>query len=577
MRSKNTKSEVQCPKHKKQSPFYLTLLIATILSCEKPLYEEKKINIPNYSSLQLPEKPNILWLVAEDLSPIIPAYGDSTVSTPNIDRLAREGVKYTHFYSPSGVCAPSRAAIATGMYPTRIGAHHMRTGPWFRFTIKDRAIANYSRTAYEAMPPPEVHMMSTYLRKKGYYCANNPKEDYQFRSEMTAWDESSFDAHWRNRDPDQPFFAIFNLDHTHESMIWRKANDSLRVPADLDVPVPPYLPETETALKDIRRLYSSIKEMDDRVGELLDELEAAGELENTIIFWYTDHGGPLPRQKRTVYESGIHVPMIIRFPQKQLAGEVDDQLLSFIDLKPTVLSMVGIKPPEYVDGKAWMGKYRHETSRKYLFASADRFDNETDKIRAAFDHRYKLIRYYNTNQPYYLPVKYRETMPIMKELLRLKEEGKLSPEQAQWFRPTKDSIEFFDTTADPYELNNLADDPAYKEKINELRMVLDQWIREMDDKGMMSEEQYVDSIWPDGEQPVTKKPEVSITNESISLSTETEGASIGYQWAQSTSELTNRWDIYTGSFPVKTNDSLFVRAHRIGYRPSGLVKRGWKD
>jgi arylsulfatase A-like enzyme len=194
--------------------------------------------------------------------------------------------------------------------------------------------------------------------------------------------------------------------------------------------VPPYLPSTETALKDIRRMYSNVKEMDRRVGHILHELDSAGLLDNTIVFWYTDHGGPLPRQKRTIYHSGLHSPLIIRFPNGQFAGKVDDQLLSFIDLKPTVMSLLGMRPPDYVDGKAWMGDYMIDEPRDYLYASADRFDNQTDKIRAVFDKRYKLVRYYNTEQPYYLPVKYREEMDIMKELLRMRQSGELNQYQA---------------------------------------------------------------------------------------------------------------------------------------------------
>jgi len=547
----------------------VVLLIVLVFSCKNENFSDTQSkNKVDYSALKLAKRPNIVWIVAEDLSAYIPAYGDSTVTTPNISRLAREGVKYTNFYSPSGVCAPSRAAIATGMYPTRIGAHHMRTGPWFRFHTTDKAIANYSRDAYEAMPPVGTHMLSTYLRREGYYCTNNPKEDYQFRSEIIAWDESSFDAHWKNRKGNEPFYAIFNIDDTHESMIWRKAGDSLYVDKDLEVPIPPYLPATEIAKKDIRRNYSNIVEMDRRVGEILKELEVANELDNTIIFWYTDHGGPLPRQKRTVYESGIHVPMIIRFPNKQLAGQTDEQLLSFIDLKPTVLSLLEINSSENMDGMAWMGKYQIKEERDYLFAAADRFDNQTDKVRAAFDKRYKLIKNYNLDQSYYLPVRYRETMPIMKELLRLRDSGELNNIQKLWFRAKKDSIELYDTQNDPFELNNLANLPAYRDKINKLHQALLTWIDETDDKGKMLEQEYVNSIWPNGKQPETKVPKVFISENTISIKTQTKGASIGYQWVKHQDSLSRNWQVYQEPMEQVEGMKLIVKAHRLGYRPS---------
>lgn len=553
--------------------YIIVIIFLLLVSCQKDNEAKQPIK---YSNLELPEKPNILWIVAEDLSPYIPTYGDSTVQTPNISRLAKEGVVYTNFYSPSPVCAPSRAAIATGMYPTKIGAQHMRTGPWFRFTTTDKALKNYAKygnKAYEALPPEGTHMLSTYLREKGYYCSNNPKEDYQFRSEMTAWDESSFTAHWKNKKEGQPFFAIFNIDDTHESMIWRKAKDSLYVDEDLEVPIPPYLPDTPIAKQDIRRHYSSIVEMDIRVGEILNELETAGELENTIIFWYTDHGGPLPREKRTIYDTGLHVPMIIRFPNKQFAGEMDDQLLSFIDLKPTVLSLLNIKPPDNLDGEAWLGTYMKSEERDYLFAAADRFDRETDKIRAVFDKRYKLVKNFYPEKSYYLPIKYRETMPIMKELLRLRDEGKLTKVQRLWFRQQKDSIEFFDLQNDPYEFNNLADKAEYQDKIAEMKLALNQWMESTDDKGRLTEDEYLKTLWPNNQQPITKAPKVVEQEDKVVLTTGTEGASIGFQWQDSEQDLTTTWQVYTEPVDLRPNKTLFVRAHRIGYRPSKLTTK----
>ncbi len=315
------------------------------------------------------QKPNIIWLVAEDLSPLLPSFGDSTVETPNLSRLAEEGVRYTHVFSVAGVCSPSRAALATGMYPSGIGAHHMRT-LYQQPAAKEKGIINY-----ECVPPAEVKMVSQIMRENGYYCTNNSKEDYQFFPSKMAWDESSVYAHWRNRPWSQAFFSIFNFGVTHESNTWnpfgrpydletfppeRDGEDwwlrfqgvekPLFVPEDLEVPIPPYLPSTETVVKDVRRVYSNIVEMDRHVGVILDQLEEDGLLDNTIVVWYTDHGGPLPRQKRLLYDSGLEVPMIIRYPDGRRAGEKDDRLISFVDFAPTLLSMAGVNPPEYMDG-----------------------------------------------------------------------------------------------------------------------------------------------------------------------------------------------------------------------------------
>lgn len=557
---------------RKAFQFQLGVAVAFVLCC--CTQEEQLVQGLAYEELSLTAQPNIVWIVAEDLSAFIPPFGDSTVRTPHLDRLAREGVRYTHFFSPSGVCAPSRAAIALGMYPTRIGANHMRTGPWVSFYVPERIVEEQKakQLVYEAMPPAGVHMYSTYLRERGYYCTNNHKQDYQFRCELTAWDESSREAHYKNRAPGQPFFAVFNLMETHESRLWIKEKDSLWVDETLTVPLPPYLPDTEVVKKNMRRLYSNIKEMDFQVGKILDELEKNGLLEKTIVFWYSDHGGPIPRHKRTIYDTGIRAPMIIRFPNQQLAGKVDSQLLNFIDLKPTVLSLAGIPPPDYLDGQAWMGTFASTSPRRYIHAAADRFDYWTDRIRAVRDQRFKYIRNYLPEKSYYLPVKYREEIPMMKEMLRLREEKKLNEVQALWFREKKEPEELFDTYTDPYELHNLAADPRYAKKMSELSSEMDRWLAAGEDTGLIPEEEYFASIWPAGEQPVTKAPVAKKSEGKWILNCETAGASIGYQWIEKNGEPSRRWLIYKEPIDEVPGKVLIARAHRIGFYPSDLVE-----
>ncbi len=527
---------------------------------------------------QLSSQPNILWLVAEDLSPVLPMFGDSTITTPNLSRLAEEGVRYTHVFSPSGVCAPSRAAIATGMYQNHIGAQHMRTGPWFAHTVPDEIVNRMAQywppgiPPYEAVPPAEVKMHSQYLREAGYYTTNNAKEDYQFRRPLTAWDESSNTAHWRNRKPGQPFFSIFNFGVTHESQIWARTEDSLWVDADLDVPVPPYLPDNEVGRRDVRRMYSNIKIMDAQVGEILAQLEEDGLMDSTIVFWYTDHGGPLPRQKRLLYDSGMRLPLIIRFPDGHGANTVDDQLVSFIDFKPTIMSLAGLEPPSYVDGRSFLGEYTTSAPRQYVHGAADRFDEAYDMIRAVRDDRFKYLRNFQTEKSYYLPVAYREQMPIMQELLRLRDAGELTPEQAQWFRPQKDEEELFDTQADPYELNNLATDPAYAEKLAELRAECDRWMTAIDDKGLIPEPEFLASLWPNGSKPVTAPPAAETTGSMIALSSATEGANIAYQMVPVGQDtLDTVWQIYSHPLTLPENHKLVTVAHRIGYADSETV------
>ena len=318
-------------------------------------------------------------------------------------------------------------------------------------------------------------------------------------------------------------------------------------------------------------MYSNIKEMDQQVGDILAELEEDGLIENTIIFYYADHGGPLPRQKRLCYDSGLKVPMIIRFPDQRNAGTYDDQLLSFIDFKPTILSLAGIQPSETLDGKAFLGEYKVAEPRSYIHAAGDRFDGRYDMIRAVRDQRFKYLRNFRPNQGYYLPVTYREQMPVMQELLRMRDAGELNEVQAQWFRESKPQEELFDCEADPHEINNLADDPAYTEKLAELRKECERWMDEIEDVGRMDEADLIAKIWPGNVQPETAVPVVKQEGKMVSLSCATEGASVGYQLLKKGEEPGKSWQIYQEAVEVQDGQQMVAVAHRLGFKPSEVV------
>ena len=538
------------------------------------------------------EKMNILWLVAEDLGPYIPPFGDSTIRTPHLSRLAAEGVRYNNVFSVSGVCSPSRAALATGMYPSSIGAHHMRT------LYQQPAAKNMGIINYEVVLPAKVKMVSEILRENGYYTTNNAKEDYQFLSSQMAWDESSIYAHWRNRPDGKPFYSMFSFMVTHESGLWyhfgkvndldifppsritsrRKINRELgkkgRIPLiddDLPVAIPPYLPNTDKVVNDVRRMYSNISRMDDHVGNILTQLEEDGLLENTIIVWFTDHGGPLPRQKRLLYDAGLQVPMIIRYPNKLRAGEIDDRLISFVDFAPTLLSMTEIKPPEYMQGIAFEGKFKVADERKFIHAAADRFDETYDMIRAVRDKRFKYLKNFQPQKPYYLPLVYREKMASMQELLRLNLIDSLNEEQALWFRKTKPNEELFDTHADPHELNNLAEDPQFSGILSELRRECETWMHDVSDMGHIPEQELINTFWPNKIQPLTANPLLKIEEGKLQIICQTEGASIGYKRLQDLKEGLG-WQIYKAPLDIDQEDPILVIAHRIGFAPSDTLK-----
>ncbi|MFN4146798.1 MAG: sulfatase [Runella sp.] len=507
-------------------------------------------------------RPNILWITCEDMSAHLPSYGDATIQTPNIDRLAREGVRYRRMFSTNGVCAPSRSTIITGMYANSIGSNHMRTVEAAR---TGNGIINY-----ETVTPPEVKCYSEYLRAAGYFCTNNEKTDYQFKPPFTAWDENSRTAHWRNRtDKNQPFFSIFNITVTHESQIWVRANQPLRVdPAK--VKVPPYYPDNAVVRKDIARNYDNIMVMDSTVGVILRQLEEDGLLENTIIFFYSDHGSGMAWYKRELYDRGTHVPFIIRFPKgfAQKAGPVggwNEELHSFVDLAPTLLSLAGIPIPKHLQGQAFLGNQAVKTSRKYVYMARDRMDEHYDCVRSVRDKRFRYVRNYQPDRPYYQDLNYRRQMPMMQEILRLKEAGQLPEITKRWFGP-KPAEELYDTQKDPYELNNMAQNPAYKAKLEELRQAEQAWVRSIHDKGFMQERDLIELFWPNHKQPVTANPQFEKEGQKLKINCSTQGASIAYRFNE------GRWRLYKNTpIDIPADAKISAKAIRIGFKESEEV------
>ncbi len=504
-------------------------------------------------------RPNILCITCEDISARLGSYGDTVALTPVLDRLAREGVRFTRMFSVSGVCAPSRAALITGMYPSGIGANHMRTSR--------KGVPGIE--PYEVVPPPHVRPYTELLRAAGYYTTNNSKTDYQFKPPITAWDESGRDAHWKNRPAGMPFFSIFNSTTTHESQVWKRANDPVVIPPER-VLLPPYYPDTLKVRRDVARVYSNVAVMDREVGELLAELEEAGLADDTIVIWYSDHGGPMPRQKRLVLDSGLHVPFMMRFPDGAHAGTVDDNLVSFVDIPATILSLAGVKVPDYMQGRPFRGEQK-APPREYVYAARDRLDAQYDAVRAVRDKRFKYIRNFKPEVSGYLDVQYRTQMGIMQELLRLRDEGSLDPVQARWFRQPKEKEELYDTVADPHEVHDLARDAAYAGEVARLRGALDAWMERIGDNPLRPERDLVESMWPGGVQPKTAAPALSWHDGTVEIECAMEGAAIAYQ-VDGRGYGPDHWLLYTGPFDARSGSTVTTTAIRVGYAQSGTVE-----
>lgn len=538
-------------------------LIVLLASCNQ---EIEQAEFPGFDF-----QPNILWITCEDMSPHLGCYDDPLARTPTIDKLASQGIRYTNAYSVSGVCAPSRSALITGMYPTTIGSMHMRTMTRTSAIDKITDPELLAIPTYEAVPPPEVKCFTEYLRARGYYCSNNSKEDYQFRRPITAWDESSRKAHWKNRRPGQPFFSVFNFTVTHESQVWSRAGDTLITDIG-KVVVPPYYPDSEIIRRDIARHYDNIALLDAQVKGILEELKADGLEDSTIIFFFSDHGDGLPRAKRWIYDSGIKVPLIIKYPENWQAGNVADELVSFVDFAPTVLSLVGIEVPDHLQGQAFAGSQKAE-EREYIYAAKDRMDPAMDNRRAVRDKRYKYIRNYMPERPYVQFLPYRDQMALMQELFRYEKEGKLDPVQALWFQKTKPIEELYDTWEDPYEVNNLASDPRFNDTLERLRDEHLKWKEETKDWGLIPETELIKELWPpNGIQPSTADPEFDIKDNAdpgkllVSLSCLTPGSSIAYMLNDS-----EQWLLYTKPIAVSKEARISAQAIRIGFKPSEIV------
>ncbi len=505
-------------------------------------------------------RPNIIWLVAEDQSPqFFPMYGNQTIALPNLERLAADGVVFDNAVAPVPVCAPARSSLITGMYPTTLGTHNMRTyAPWRG--DGESPYPSLGIPSYSPIVPKGVKMFPEYLRKIGYYTANGPKEDYNFEKTDAAWNESSAERHWRKRHNDQPFFTVFNFAVCHESQIWKRSKDSLYVAPDA-VPVPPYFPDTPVVRHDLAVNYSNLKRLDDQIGEVIADLKEDGLYENSIIFFYGDHGGPFPRHKRALYDTGVKVPLIIKFPNNKNSGSRDDRLISFIDYAPTVLSMAGIEPPKVMQGVAQFGKFEGRNKPEYTFHTSDRFDAIYDRLRAVRNKRFKYIKSYNTDLSHALPVAYREQMPMMQELRSLYKEGKLNDEQASWLSPTKPEEELYDLEKDPFELDNLAQREEFQDTLKHFRTVLNDWIKETNDLGRIDESDLIARWVPNGEPPQLASIEMEETDGKILLSAPKPDATIVWK-----SPKDSIWSIYSEPLP---NDRPFeAKAERIGYADS---------
>lgn len=421
---------------------------------------------------------NIVLLVGEDTGRHHGCYGEPYADTPNLDRLAAEGCRYTNAFTHAPVCAPSRSGLITGRYPWSIGSHHMRS---------------------TLLEPPRLFTQE--LRDAGYYTAWPTKKDFNF-VEPSDYVHTTEDK-WKDDLPDGPFFLYRNFDVTHESGVWDIQNWNMQTYATrtacltdeqrhdpANAPVPPYLADTPETRRDIARYFDLLTVQDMEIGQILDKLDASPHRDNTVVIYLTDHGRGLPREKRWCYDAGVHLPLIVRWPGVIEPGTVSDELVAWVDIAPTILSLTGVPIPESYDGQVFLGPDK-APPREFVFAGRDRMDEVYDIQRAARSKAFHYIRNDFPQLPWCPRQWYMEQEPTFASMRRTKREGTLCGPAATFLGPSKPAEELYDTRKDPYQINNLADDPAYRDVLDKHRTALETMQEETADLGRVCETELI--------------------------------------------------------------------------------------
>ena len=548
-------------------PLIINRTVTFTLICLAFIKPSEGSNEPYEEPIQKEKRPNIILLVAEDMSLRLGSYGDEVARTPNIDRLARSGQIFTNVFTTAGVCAPSRAALITGQHQISMGAQHMRS-------------STSPHGKYFALPSEEVKAFPEILRANGYFTFTDRKLDYQFSGiysgtgPFTIWDVEGEDhLAWRQRKSGQPFFGLINFSETHESGLMRhkgkihseshRQTIAFRQKANLNgasitdpklVNLEPYYPDLPELRTDIAQHYNNIHKMDTRVGRILKDLAAANLDKDTVIIWTSDHGDGLPRAKRELYDSGINVPMIIAGNQNQSSAP-DHQMISFVDLAPTILGLADVEKSDWHHGRNFLSN--NSQKREYVFASRDRIDEVNDRQRAVRDKRFKYIRSFNEAVPGGHPLAYRDNLEITRAWREAHKKGLTTAIQSEWFKPFGRE-KLFDLKKDPHEIVNLMKESNYAKIKDKLSSALDEFIDRYDRWGHISESEMRDVFLSNDQVRQTSPPGFFINDNRIVL-TSRSNASIGWR-----TPGTKRWEIYDE--PI---DSAAIEAKSVRY--------GWQE
>ena len=532
-----------------------------------------------YAQNELPP-PNIIWISWEDVGPHLGAYGDEYAITPNMDKLAEEGLTYLNAYSNYPVCAPARTTIITGQYASSYGGQHMQC---------------------RAIPDQAVRLFPHLLRKAGYYTTNDGKAHYQMgfdndvvwdRYHYNIWDPKNAKSLYEGRKSEQPFFTVINFGTTHEGHSRMQRQEWVRtVQAAIgnkkhdpdEAPLPPYFPDTEKVRDNVALYYDNLTYTDSVSGIILKQLEEEGLDENTIIMFWGDHGWGLSRGKRWPYLSGLRIPLIVKIPEKYREvmlskrnykpGDKIEEMVSFVDFAPTLLSMAGIEVPDYIQGQAFLGD-QAENPREYVYGGRGRMDETYECMRTVLDQDYLYIRNYMWHLPYLQTVRTMERQQIMQEWRRLYKEGDLNDAQDNFFSFPKSVEELYDLKEDPHQINNLADKKKYSNVLERFREENKSWMKEINDVGLIMEPELDMMKWPDGNWPETADPVFSTDYRNywngeveVTISCPTPDASIVWKYAGE-----NDWRLYNQQVVVGPGRTLQAKATRLGFYTSKVAE-----
>lgn len=448
-------------------------------------------------------RPNILWIIAEDFGPELSCYGHPQVWTPHLDRLAADGVRYTRAFTVAPVCSTSRSSFMTGMYACSINAHNHRS-----FRGRGGGVDQGTNPL-----PDGVRLITHWLRDAGYFTANirqlsdDPKERFYRGTGKTDWnfqhEGKAFDSdRWADLKGHQPFYAQVNFPETHRGGAWDNAHRNIERTADPEkVRLPPYYPDHPTARKDWAQYLNTAMALDRKVGYVLERLERDGLARNTVVIFFGDHGRAMVRGKQWPYDSGLHIPMILRWPKEIPApkglvpGTVDGRLVSAIDIPATTLAIAGLPKPPTMQGRIFLGPDA-DPPRRYAFGMRDRGDETVFRVRTVRDARYRYLRNFHPERPFLQINRYKEYQyPVITLLRYLDEKGRLTGPPKALLAPSRPPEELYDLDRDPYEIHNLIDDDDHRKIADRLREVLDRWIVDVDDKGRVPEDPAIVEYW----------------------------------------------------------------------------------